>query len=130
MAKKKKLEEIEIDMNVSMPRILIDISSKKSKSNGESLVKVLSETCAAMIASNKDVQLCMDMINCIHEEDKVLHIAFNQDSAFDLDHFRIMIVALATAYENVMGGVQVKICQPLDFEKLEELLGHEQQISS
>lgn len=116
-------EEIQVNMQVTMPRVLVDSQNQESVSRAEKVMEMLSHACLAIISANKDVQLCMNMLSFVSENDKTLHIALNQDKPFDIDHFRIMVIALTTSYEEIMGGFQVKIIQPIDFQQIEQANG-------
>jgi len=121
--KKQKSTDIEVNLQIRMPRVMADKNDQESIANAEKVMEVVSQTCVSLISANKDVQLCMDMINFVGESKKSLNIAFNQNMSFDLDHFRIMMVALTASYEGVMNGMQIRIVPPLDFAKMEEMYG-------
>lgn len=120
---KKRVDDIEVNMQIAMPRVLVDSREEGYTERAEKIMKVLSQSCLAMISANKDVQLCMNMINFVTERNKVLHIAFNQDKPFDVDHFRMLIIAITSAYEELMGGFQIKIESPIDFAQIEAANG-------
>jgi len=120
MARKKKSESInEVDINVVMPRILIMKNDAACLRSAERLVEVLTQCCAAIISANRDASICMSMINHIYESNGTLRVALTLHAPHDIDHFRLTIIALATAYEEIMGGYQIELIDPVDFSNVE-----------
>jgi hypothetical protein len=111
-------KEREIDINVEMPRLLIAEDSEAAINRAEQLVQVMTATCAKLINQNKDVQLCMNMINHVFEHKNVLNIALNEGDAYDIEHFRMMIAALTFSYEEGMKGQQVRLVRPINFKEV------------
>jgi len=120
---KPKMEDIEVNLRIAMPRVMVDSTDAEGSAKAEKIMEVLSQACLAMIQANKDAQLSMDMLSFVSESNKTLHISFKENEAFDLDHFRMLIVALTASYEGVMKGFQIKIVQPIDFSKIEQFNG-------
>ena len=99
---KSKDKEKSIRLDIHMPKVV----GKDAQS------------CAFIISINKDAQVCMDMINHIGKSDRCLEIAFNH-GLHDVDHFRTLVGTIATAYEEVMNGYQIKLVEPIDFSSLD-----------
>jgi len=120
---KPKIEQIKVNLQIAMPRVLINSADTEGSAKAEKIMEVLSQACLAMIQANKDAQLSMDMLSFVSESNKTLHISFKENEAFDLDHFRMLIIALTTSYEELMKGFQIKIVQPINSLETEQLNG-------
>ena len=117
MARKKKKPEIpeEIDINVVMPRILILKNDEACLRSAERIVELLAQCCAAIISANRDASICMGIVNHVYETNGTLRVALATHTPHDVDHFRMTMIALSTAYEEIMGGHQIELVDPVDF---------------
>jgi hypothetical protein len=119
MPRKKKTEESASSrIQVSMPRIVAQGGSKEDVDGVKDVMDMLARSCAFIISTNKDAQVCMNMINHVGKTDRHLEIAFNY-GIHDVDHFRILVGTVATAYEEIMNGHQIKLVEPIDFSPLD-----------
>lgn len=115
---KSKDKEKSIRLDIHMPRVVAKDATPEAVADVKDLMELLAQSCAFIISINKDAQVCMDMINHIGKSDRYLEIAFNH-GLHDVDHFRTLVGTIATAYEEVMNGYQIKLVEPLDFSSLE-----------
>lgn len=114
-------EDKEVDINVMMPRILILDNTSEAIKAAEKVTEMLTYACTSLINANRDPQLCMSIINHVFERDRTLFVALNRGQKYDLDHFRLTMVALATAYEYICGGHMIQLSDPVDFDEIMEL---------
>ncbi len=120
MARKKKpVIPDEIDINVVMPRILIVKNDEACLRSAERLIEVLTQCCAAIISANRDASICMGMVNHVYENNGVLRVGLATHTPHDVDHFRMTMIALSTAYEEIMGGHQIELVDPVDFSGID-----------
>jgi len=121
MKKPKNEEPQEIDINVMMPRILILANTSDAIKSAEKITEMLTYACTSLINANRDPALCMSIINHVFERDRTLHVALNRGIKYDLDHFRLTMIALTTSYEHCCGGLMIEMSEPVDFESLLEM---------